>query len=113
MRSSSARLVESRASVSGPLVAEHLDAQRVGQVHPGAARLQQVGGPVPAVGGLEHDLGSGPALASSNDSATGSLSIRTVSPSTWPWPVMRTMTERRRCRSIPTYCSAMGLPYRG
>src|SRR4029453_4226164 len=53
--------------------------------------------------------GSGPALASSSDSATGSLSTRTVW-SASPSPVMRTITERRRCRSIPTYCSPMGPP---
>jgi hypothetical protein len=56
MRSSSARLAASRASVSGPLVAEHLDPQWVGQMHPGPARLEEVSGPVPAVGRLEHDL---------------------------------------------------------
>ena len=31
-------------------------------MHGSAARLQQVGGPVPAVGGLEHDLGVGAGL---------------------------------------------------
>ena len=36
-------------------------------------------------------------------SATGSLSMR-HRPSTSPSSVIRTITDRRRCRSIPTYC---------
>jgi hypothetical protein len=39
-----------------PPVGEALDPQRVGQVHPGAGLGEYVGGPVPAVGGLEHHL---------------------------------------------------------
>src|SRR5690349_24443622 len=44
-----------------------------------------------------------PALAISARSAAGLLVIRTVS-SLRPSPVIRTITLRRRCRSIPTTC---------
>src|SRR5664280_327702 len=47
--------------------------------------------------------GCSPALASSVASATGSLSIRTVSRVS-PASLRRTITLRCRCRSIPTYC---------
>ena len=47
--------------------------------------------------------GCSPALASSAAKATGSLSMRTVS-SVWPASLRRTITLRRRCRSMPTYC---------
>src|SRR5438094_2768362 len=47
--------------------------------------------------------GSGPASASAMAKATGSLSICTL-PSTSPSAFMRTITDRRRCRSMPTYC---------
>src|SRR5271163_3735087 len=47
--------------------------------------------------------GCSPALANSVASATGSLSIRTFSRVS-PDSVRRTMTLRRRCRSMPTYC---------
>ena len=58
----------------------------------------------PAVGGLQHHLrrprrrGPSPAPGTS-----GSLEIRTVS-SRSPVSVIRTSTDRRRCRSIPTIC---------
>src|SRR5664280_2398879 len=47
--------------------------------------------------------GCSPALASSVASATESLSIRTVSRVS-PALLRRTITLRRRCRSMPTYC---------
>src|ERR1022692_3721300 len=47
--------------------------------------------------------GCSPALANSVARVTGSLSIRTVSRVS-PDSVRRTMTLRRRCRSMPTYC---------
>ena len=48
-----------------------------------------------------------PLLPIANYNATGSLSIRTVS-RTSPAPVIRTITDRRRCRSIPTYSRSIG-----
>src|SRR5207248_1656759 len=61
--------------------------------------------------------GASPALAISSASVTGSLSIRTAS-RRCPASVTRTITERRRCRSIPTTClpsyaSTRGLLRRG
>ncbi len=47
--------------------------------------------------------GSWPALAIASASWSGSLTTRTVS-STSPSSLILTITERRRCRSIPTYC---------
>src|SRR4029453_5086856 len=49
----------------------------------------------------------GPAFATSSANATGSLSIRTMS-TVSPASVRRTITDRRRCRSIPTYCRSTG-----
>jgi hypothetical protein len=109
MRSSSARFLESRASVSGPLVAEHLDPQRVGQMHPGAARLQQVSRPGPAVGRLEHDLRVGAGLGQLQRQPDRVV----VDPDGLQHlasGVMRTITERRRCKSIPTQVFSHGPP---
>src|SRR5664280_2101440 len=52
--------------------------------------------------------GCSPALASSVASATGSLSIRTVSRVS-PDSVRRTITLRLRCRSMPTYCCSCSM----
>ena len=84
--------------------------RRVHQMHLGAGRLQQVGRPLPGVGRLQCDFGTRTGLRQSpNPSATGSLSILTV----WsfsPASSIRTITDRRRCRSIPTYCRSTGPP---
>ena len=54
--------------------------------------------------------GSGPALATSSDNATGSLSMLTVDRVS-PASFIRPITDRRRCRSIPTYSrDTAGLP---
>ena len=87
-----------------PPVAESLDPQRMRQMHPRSAGLQHIDGPIPAVGRFEHHLGirTRPARAAS-PSATGSLTIRTAD-SCSPDSDWRTITDRRRCRSIPTNC---------
>ena len=80
------------------------------QMDLGARRLEHISRPIPAIGRLQDDLGSGPARATSRANATGSLSILTVD-NVSPASVIRTITDRRRCRSIPTYCrDTAGLP---
>ncbi len=78
-------------------------AQRVSQVHLRSALGEHVGRPVPAVGGFQHHLGVLAALGQLGGQVSGSLSMRTVS-SVSPSALRRTMTERLRCRSTPTYC---------
>src|SRR2546422_7038405 len=52
--------------------------------------------------------GSGPASANAKLSATGSLSICTT-PSSSPSSFWRTISDRRACRSMATYCRSTGL----
>jgi hypothetical protein len=80
-----------------------VQAQRVHQMHPGAVDRQQIRRPIPPAGGFQRHLGVRARLGQLQAKATGSLTIRTTS-STSPSPVIRTITNRRRCRSIPTYC---------
>src|SRR5581483_10642933 len=54
--------------------------------------------------------GSGPAAATALARAIGLLSIRTLS-STSPAAFFRTITDRRRCRSIPTYSRSTGASF--
>src|SRR5581483_11475069 len=54
--------------------------------------------------------GSGPAAATASASAMALLSIRTL-PKTSPAAFFRTITDRRRCRSIPTYCRSTGASF--
>src|SRR5207253_432733 len=79
----------------------------VGEVHAGAVRLQEVDDPVPAVGCLDHHLGVGPAAATAVAMARGSLPTRWVE-SLLPSASSRTITDRRRWKSIPTYCRSIG-----
>jgi len=76
---------------------------RVGQVQVGTTGLQRVHGPVPAVGGLQHHLGALASPGNHDANRCTSLTIRTAS-RTSPLAVVRTITVRRRRRSIPTCC---------
>ena len=80
-----------------------LDAQRMRQMHLGALLLQGVDRPIPAVRRLEHNLRGSPARAITVANRSASLLIRTHSNGS-PSVVIRTITDRRRCRSIPTNC---------
>ena len=51
--------------------------------------------------------GFGPASAMATLNATGSLSMRTT-PSSSPASFSRTINDRRRCRSMATYCRSKG-----
>ena len=71
--------------------------------------LEHVHGPVPAVRAASiTTFGFFPALAITARSAAGLLVIRTVS-SLRPSSVIRTITLRCRCRSIPTTCCCPAL----
>ena len=65
--------------------------------------LEQVSGPVPAVARFQGYFGARPASATAIDIWTGSLATL-VTPSTSPASFILTITDRRRCRSMPTYC---------
>ena len=52
--------------------------------------------------------GCSPALATSAAKAIGSLSILTVETNS-PCSSRCTITDRRRCKSIPTYCRSIGV----
>ncbi len=52
--------------------------------------------------------GFGPASAMARLKATGSLSMR-MTPSSSPASFSRTINDRRRCRSMATYCRSKGL----
>ena len=85
-----------------PPVLEPLHSQRVGQVHGRAQLGERVRRPVPAVRSFQHDFRGFPAaLAITCRRYSTSVLIRMVS-SVSPASVIRTSTERRRCRSIPT-----------
>src|SRR5580704_17380333 len=55
--------------------------------------------------------GFGPASATANDNATGSLSMRTTETSS-PLSFWRTIIDRRLCKSMATYCRSTGPPLR-
>jgi hypothetical protein len=89
-RRSSVGLIEEGALPAQP--------RRMGQMHPGPLSLQEIDQPIVSVG---------PALAISNNNATGSFAKWTQL-SFSPAALRGAIIERRRCRSIPTYSRSAG-----
>ncbi len=84
----------------------------MGQMHDDAEFSPGVRGPVPAIGGFQHHLRGLPGRAITSRRYSQSLEIRTVS-RRCPVSVIRTNTDRRRCRSIPTMCRPSYAPLTG
>jgi hypothetical protein len=84
-------------------VPESSDSQRMREMHPRSAGVQHVESPVPAVGCFQHHLGVGASLLElqfHRDRIVDDPTAESCSPdSDWP-----TITDRCRCRSIPTNC---------
>ncbi len=78
--------------------------QRMHQMHPGSLRLEQIGRPIPSVTRFQRHLGVGARLSHCHRQSHRIVVDLGDTPRTSPASFIRTITDRRRCRSIPTYC---------
>ena len=78
-------------------------AQRMGQVHRGPALLDHVSRPVPAIGRFEYHLWMLAGLGQLGRQGDGVV-VDADRVERLPASFRRTITLRRRCRSMPTYC---------
>ena len=71
-----------------------MQTERMHQMHPGTFRLQKIGGPIPAIRALQRHLRIRSGLGHRHGQSHRVIVDLLI----------RTITDRRRCRSIPTYC---------
>ena len=78
-------------------------AERMGQMHRGPALLDHVSRPVPPIGRFQYHLGVLTGLGQLGCQGDGVV-VDTDRVERLPASLRRTITLRRRCRSMPTYC---------
>ena len=85
------------------------NARRVRQMHRRAQLLQQIDRPIPAIGRFDHHLRRRrPPRATAVEQRATDRCRSVHRPAARPPRSSRTITERRRWKSIPTYCRSIG-----
>jgi hypothetical protein len=77
-------------------------------MHPRTRRLEHTDRPAPPVGRLHDHLGVRAGLLD-RTAQPHRIVVDAHRTSASPSPSWRTMSDRRRCKSIPTYCDAIGI----